>query len=147
MSPRKVRIGFSTGGAVFPANLDEARLTYETPFGAAEVGKDEIDFTRLPSNSASQFYPQKYGGSHALDFRQAIDWIDASSPNYAGNGVMAASDTTVHLFRDPADAPVDYPVLQHVLLASRQSLAWNPQYWYTQKGTHRYHMTLLPHGG
>jgi alpha-mannosidase len=133
--------------AVFPVNLDEARLSYETPFGAAEVGKDEIDYTRLPSNAASQFYPQKYGGDHALAFRQAINWIDASSPNFASSGVMAASDTTVHLFRDPAESPVGYPVLQHVLLASRKSMAWNPQYWFTQKGTHRYRMTLLPHGG
>lgn len=133
--------------AVFPVNLDEARLTYETPFGAAELGKDEIDFTRLSDNSASQFYPQKYGGEHVLSFREAINWIDASSPNYGGSGLMAASDSTVHLFRDPTEAPVDYPILQHVLLASRKSLAWNPQYSFTQKGTHRYRMSLLPHGG
>jgi alpha-mannosidase len=133
--------------AVFPVNLDEARMSYETPFGAAEAGKDEIDFTRLPDNTASQFYSQKYGGDHALTFREAINWIDASSPNYGGGGLLAASDSTVHLFRDPTEAPVDYPVLQHVLLASRKSLAWNPQYWFTQKGTHRYRMTLLPHGG
>ena len=133
--------------AVFPVSLDEARLSYETPFGAAELGKDEIDFTRLPSNAASQFYPQKYGGDHPLAFRQAINWIDASSPDYANNGVMAASDTTVHLFRDPTAAPVGYPVLQHVLLASRKSLAWNPPYWFTQKGTHRYRTALLPHAG
>jgi alpha-mannosidase len=42
---------------------------------------------------------------------------------------------------------VEYPVLQHVLLSARQSLAWNPEYWYTQKGDHRYRMALLPHSG
>jgi len=133
--------------AAFPIALDEARITYETPFGAAEVGKDEVDFSRLPSNAASQFYPEKYGGHRALAFRQALNWIDASSPNYRGGGMMAVSDSTVHLFRDPMASPADYPVLQHVLLASRQSLAWNPQYWFTQKGSHRYRMALIPHEG
>ena len=131
----------------FPINLDEARLSYEVPFGTVEIGKDELDFTLLPSNVDSQFLPKIYGGSHALPFREAINWIDASSPNYSGTGCLAASDSTVHIFRDETDQPVSYPVLQHVLLSARKSLAWNPEYWYTQKGDHRYRMSLLPHGG
>lgn len=131
----------------FPVNLEEARLSYEVPFGAVEIGKDELDFTLLPSNVDSQFFPKYYGGAHALAFREAINWIDASSPNYAQAGCLAASDSTVHIFRDETDRPVSYPVLQHVLLSTRKSLAWNPEYWYTQKGSHRYRMALLPHGG
>ena len=54
---------------------------------------------------------------------------------------------TVHLFRDESENPVTYPMLQHVLLSVRKSLAWNPEYWFTQAGNHRYRMSLLPHGG
>jgi alpha-mannosidase len=54
---------------------------------------------------------------------------------------------TVHLFHDESENPVRYPMLQHVLLSVRKSLAWNPEYWFTQEGSHRYRMSLLPHGG
>lgn len=131
----------------YPINLDDGRLSYEVPFGTVETGKDELDFTRLPSNMDSQFNPKLYGGAHALSFREAINWIDASSPDYARAGCLAASDSTVHIFRDETPQPVPYPVLQHVLLSTRKSLAWNPEYWYTQKGNHQYRMALFSHGG
>ena len=34
---------------VFPINLDDARLSYEVPFGTVEIGKDELDFSPAPS--------------------------------------------------------------------------------------------------
>ena len=34
---------------VFPINLDDARLSYEVPFGTVEIGKDELDFSLLPA--------------------------------------------------------------------------------------------------
>jgi alpha-mannosidase len=111
------------------------------------MGKDEMEFSRLPSNADSQFFPERYGGTHPMAFREAINWIDASSPNYAGAGLLAASDTTLHHFRDETANPAAYPVLQHVLLSTRKSLAWNPGYWFTQPGTHRYRMALFPHDG
>ncbi|HUZ47662.1 MAG TPA: glycosyl hydrolase-related protein [Terriglobia bacterium] len=131
----------------FPMNLEDACLSYEVPFGTVELGKDELDFTQLPSNIDSQFQPAIYGGDHPLAYREAINWIDASARRYQGRGCMAASDMTVHLFRDETANPVAYPVLQHVLLSTRKSLAWNPVYWFTQKGTHRYRMALMPHEG
>jgi alpha-mannosidase len=131
----------------FPINLDQARLSYEVPFGTVEMGKDELDFTRLPSNADSQFSPKIYGGTRGLSFREAINWIDASSVNYAETGCLVASDSTVHIFQDETAHPVTYPVLQHVLLSVRKSLAWNPEYWYTQRGNHRYRMSMLPHAG
>ena len=76
-----------------------------------------------------------------------INWIDASSPEYLGFGCLAASDCTVHLFADETNHPVDYPLLQHVLLSTRKSLAWNPDYWFTQPGDHHYRMALFPHAG
>jgi alpha-mannosidase len=134
----------------FPINLDEARLSYEVPFGTVEIGKDELDFSLLSLDAygeLAQFSPKYYGGAGALAFREAINWIDASSPNYSSAGCLAASDMTLHVFRDETDQPVSYPVLQHVLLSVRQSLAWNPEYWCTQEGNHRYRMALFPHGG
>ena len=132
---------------VFPINLDDARLSYEVPFGTVEIGKDELDFTLLPFDDDTQFVPAIYGGTAPLRFREAINWIDASSRSYQRNGCLAASDCTVHLFRDETTDPVTYPILQHVLLSTRKSLAWNPDYWFTQAGDHRYRASLMPHHG
>jgi alpha-mannosidase len=132
---------------VFPINIDSARLSYEVPFGTVEMGKNEIDFSLLPPDNDTQFTPPIYGGDHPLTFREAINWIDASSPDYQKAGCLAASDLTVHLFQDETANPVKYPMLQHVLLSVRKSLAWNPEYWFTQPGSHGYRMSLLPHGG
>jgi alpha-mannosidase len=51
------------------------------------------------------------------------------------------------LFADETNPPVDYPLLQHVLLSTRKSLAWNPEYWFAQAGDHHYRMALFPHAG
>ena len=132
---------------VFPINLQNARLSYEVPFGTVEMGKDEVDFSGLPASPDSQFRKDLYGGEKPLRFREAINWIDASSPEYLGFGCLAASDCTLHLFADETNPPVDYPLLQHVLLSTRKSLAWNPEYWFTQPGDHPYRMALFPHAG
>ena len=131
----------------FPINLQNACLSYEVPFATVEMGKDEVDFSDLPASPDSQFRTDLYGGAKPLRFREAINWIDASAPAYLGFGCLAASDSTVHLFADDTDHPVDYPLLQHVLLSTRKSLAWNPDYWFTQAGDHHYRMALIPHAG
>ncbi|MBZ5563542.1 MAG: hypothetical protein LAP13_14120 [Acidobacteriia bacterium] len=134
--------------AVFPINLPkDYRLSYEVPFGTVEIGKDEIDFSDLPGNTDCQFVAAIYGGDKTLPFREAINWIDASSSRYQKYGCLAASDCTVHLFEDQTDNPVAYPVLQHVLLSTRKSQAWNPDYWFTQAGSHSFRMALYPHSG
>jgi alpha-mannosidase len=132
----------------FPIDLpQDYRLSYEVPFGTVEIGKDEIDFTNLPGNLDCQFVSSVYGGDRPLPFREAINWIDASSDLYQKYGCLAASDCTVHLFRDETESPVAYPVLQHVLLSTRKSQAWNPDYWFTQAGSYHYRMALYPHAG
>ena len=132
----------------FPINLpDDCRLSYEVPFGTVEIGKDEVDFSSLPAAVDCQFQPELYGGTKPLAFREAINWIDASSNRYEGHGCLAASDCSLHLFKDQTDAPVAYPVLQHVLISTRKSLAWNPDNWFTQEGGHSFRMALYPHGG
>ena len=132
---------------VFPINIEDARLSYEVPFGTVEIGKDELDFTLLPPDVDTQFDPKIYGGEHPLRFREAVNWIDASSRGFQRTGCLAAADCTVHLFRDETPDAVSYPVLQHVLLSTRKSLAWNPEYWFTQAGDHRYRAALMPHQG
>jgi alpha-mannosidase len=132
----------------FPINLPhDFRLSYEVPFGTVEMGKDELDFSLLPPRVHCQFSTRVYGGDWPLPFREAINWIDASSDRYQQFGCLAASDCTVHLFADQTDNPVPYPVLQHVLLSTRKSQAWDPVYWFTQEGNHSFRMALHPHSG
>lgn len=132
---------------VFPVNLDKSfKASYEIPFGTVEMRRDEIDYSILPENYECQFNPDKYGRKD-LPYREAVNWIDVSSGEYRGKGCLFASDMTVHLFRDETTNPVDYPVVQHVLLSSRESLAWNPEYSFTQAGSHSYRMALFPHDG
>jgi alpha-mannosidase len=131
----------------FPINLDTARISYEVPFGTVEMGKDELDFSVLPDDPYSGFAPSYNGAEHPLTFREAINWIDASSEHYQSFGCLAASDSSLHLFKDESPDPVSYPVLQHVLISTRLSLAFFPNYWLTQPGYHRYRMALYPHKG
>jgi alpha-mannosidase len=131
----------------FPINLDSGRLSYEVPFGTVEMGKDELDFSLLPNDPYTAFSPSSNGAEHPLTFREAINWIDASSEKYQSFGCLVASDSTVHLFKDESPNPVSYPLLQHVLISTRKSLAWLPDYWLTQPGDHRYRMALYPHQG
>lgn len=132
----------------FPINLpNDFRLSYEVPFGTVEMGKDELDFALLPPLVRGSFNPKLDGGDWPLPYREAINWIDASSDRFQKFGCLAASDCTVHLFADQTENPVAYPVLQHALLSTRKSLAWNPYYAFTQQGSHHYRMALYPHGG
>ena len=131
---------------VFPVNMNKSfSASYEVPFGTVEMGRDEIDYSYLPDNYETQF-GDRYARKD-LPFREAINWVNISSGTYKGNGCLFASDMTVHLFRDETTDPVDYPVVQHALLSSRRSLAWNPDYWFTQAGNHSYRMALYPHDG
>jgi alpha-mannosidase len=54
-SARELRVAF-------PINLDQPRLSYEVPFAAVEMGKDELDVSLLPSAEDSSFLPAIYGG-------------------------------------------------------------------------------------
>jgi hypothetical protein len=125
----------------------ESASSYEVPFGTVDYKKDEIDFSQWPDNQESQFHPQMYGGTNQIAFREALNWVNVSTGAYKGYGCLLASDMTVHLFEDQTSDPVSYPVVQHVLLSTRKSLAWNPEYWFDQKGNHSYRMALYFHDG
>ena len=130
---------------VFPINVEHAHLNYEVPFGTVEFGRDELNVSLLPTDTYRNFDRNPYGAEWILPFREAINWIDASDNNYLGRGCLLASDMTVHLFNDQSDDPSRFPLLQHVLLSTRKSQAWNPENWFTQEGTHVYRMSILPH--
>lgn len=125
----------------------DASISYEIPFGAVDFNRDEVDFSRLPDNKESQFNPLMYGAIDKLPYREALNWVNVSTGTYKGYGCLFASDMTVHLFEDQTSDPVKYPVVQHVLLSTRKSLAWDPEYWFDQKGDHKFRMALLFHDG
>ena len=132
---------------VFPVNMDKSyAASYDVPFGRVEIGRDEVDFSDLPDNYECQFHPKDYGRKY-LPFREAINWVDVSTGEYKGHGCLFASDMNVHLFKDETDNPVEYPVIQHVLLSTRKSFGWNPAYYFSQSGNHHYRMALYPHNG
>ena len=133
---------------VFPVNMDRTfSSTYDVPFGRVEIDRgDNIDYSWLPDNYECQFYPGNYGRKY-LPFREALNWVDVSTGTYKGYGCLFASDMTVHLFKDETANPVDYPVVQHVLLSTRDSFGWNPKYSFTQTGSHSYCMALYLHDG
>ncbi len=132
---------------VFPMNLAaDAKISYEVPFGTVEKERDGMDFSHLPAAPECQFRAELEAPSD-LPFREAVNWIDASQGLYRGAGCLLASDVTLHTFRDVTDDPVPYPLMQHVLLSTRKSLAWNPENWFVQPGDHSYRMALYPHDG
>ena len=133
---------------VFPVNMDKTfNSTYDVPFGRVEIDRDDnVDYSWLPDNYECQFYPGNYARKY-LPFREALNWVDVSTGTYKGFGCLFASDMTVHLFRDETTNPVDYPVVQHVLLSTRESFGWNPKYSFTQAGSHSYRMALYLHDG
>jgi alpha-mannosidase len=66
---------------------------------------------------------------------------------YAGNGQFGVTLTTsvaVNDYKDPTDAPVPYPVLQPLLLASRRS-CHSEGNWYLQEGDHDYRFSVVSH--
>ncbi|GHT25202.1 hypothetical protein FACS189430_11490 [Bacteroidia bacterium] len=121
----------------FPVNMKQAKVTYEVPMGVVEVGKDEIDGAfnfprREPETPAKEVHP-----------REVQDWFSVSDGK---TGLTISSDVAVFDWIDPTDKPVDYAVLQPVLLASRKSCHWEGNY-YLQPGDHTYSFSLYTHQG
>lgn len=135
----------------FPFNIDQRQVSYEIPFGAVDYLKDEVDVSQWKNNSESGYAQYMSGGKVQLPFREALNWTNVSSTiigqYHEAFGCLLASDITVHLFEDQTANPVSYPVMQEVLLSTRRSLAWNPDYWNEQKGDHHYRMALYFHEG
>jgi alpha-mannosidase len=123
----------------FPVNMKQAKVAYEVPLGVVEVGKDEIAGAAGLSHSR-QNYSTPCKDVHP---REVQDWFSASDGK---TGLTISSDVAVFDWIDPTDKPVDYPVLQPVLLASRKSCHGQGNY-YLQFGDHTYSFSLFTHSG
>lgn len=123
----------------FPINMDDAKVAYEVPMGVVEVGKDEIE------GAAGFSKPEQIYSTPCRDVhpREVQDWFSATD---GVHGITISSDVAVFDWIDPTDSPVDYPVLQPVLLASRKSCHGQGNY-YLQPGNHSYSFSVFTHEG
>jgi len=115
-----------------PLNMENAQVAYEVPYGVAEVGKDEID------GAAGERYLTPAADIHP---RGIENWIGASNGEF---GVTLSSSVAVADYIDPTDNPVDYTILQPLLLASRKSCHWIGNE-YLQTGNHYFFFSLTSH--
>ncbi len=125
-----------------PLNLpDGATITYEVPLGVVEVGRDEIE----RASDDEPVYPggPAYGEDcRAMRPREVQHFISASGPAF---GVTLSSPVAACDYRDAMSLrPVQYPILQPLLLASRKS-CHSQGNWYVQGGDHHYHFSILAH--
>jgi len=116
----------------FPMNMNDAKVTYEVPFGKVTVGQDEIP------GAAGERYVQPASQVHP---REVQDWISASDDQF---GFTMSSSVAVCDYIDPTDDPVEYPIIQPLLLASRRSCHGLGN-WYLQKGDHHFHFSIFSH--
>ncbi|PLW98193.1 MAG: alpha-mannosidase, partial [Marinilabiliales bacterium] len=115
-----------------PLNMENAQVAYEVPYGVSEVGKDEIH------GAAGERYLTPAADIHP---RGIENWIGASNDEF---GVTLSSSVAVADYIDPTDKPVDYTVLQPILLASRKSCHWVGNE-YLQTGNHYFSFSLTSH--
>ena len=118
----------------FPLAMEDARVTYEVPFGRVTVGQDEIP------GAAGERYVQP---AAEVRPREVLDWISASNGQVA---VTFSSSVAVWDYRDPTEKPLPGVILQPILIASRKSCHWEGN-WYLQKGNHHFHFSLTSHRG
>lgn len=115
-----------------PVNVENGKIAYEVAMGVLEVGKDEIE------GAAGERYKTACKYVHP---REVLNFITASNNDF---GVTMSSCVAVCDWIDPTVHPVNYPVLQPILLASRKSChGLGP--WYLQKGDHHYNFSILSH--
>ncbi|MCX6132394.1 MAG: glycosyl hydrolase-related protein [Ignavibacteriales bacterium] len=116
----------------FPMKMMNGQVTYETPFAAVEVGKDEM------KGAAGERYKTD---AAVIRPRSIQNWIGVSDNDI---GVTMSSSVAVWDYQDPTDQPIGVPMLQPVLLASRRSChGLGP--WYLQEGDHVFRFSLTSH--
>lgn len=114
----------------FPVDMKNGQIAYEVPFGQVRVGIDELE------GAAGERYVQDCSDVHP---REVQNWMSCSDDKMK---VTLSSSVAVMDWIDPTDDPVDYPVLQPVLLASRRSCHGEGN-WYLQEGDHSFHFSLF----
>jgi len=147
----------------FPLNANFDNVTYGTPYGKVQVGtdevqpelafkatrtKEEIEAFHKGNNLIRNKYIQGrrrdgYLGDTPVRPRETQNWI------FAGDGkagVTITSSASGWEYMDATKEPVDYPVLQPVMLCSANSCSrWKP-YW-KQPGDHTFTFSIFSHEG
>lgn len=118
---------------MWPIIFNKPSLSYEVPFGALTVGKDE-----MPGAAGERYYMENCKQRP----RSIGNWMSVAGDKCA---VTLSSSVAVADYIDPTDLPVDYTVLQPVLLASRKSCHGMGND-YIQPGDHSYQFSLTSHG-
>lgn len=120
-----------------PVGAPGGKVAYEVPMGVVEVGTSEIPGTggRAYGNVV---YDEEI--SHIRP-REVQNFLNVSGPRF---GLTMTTSVAVNDYADPTDKPVDYPVLQAVLLASRRSCHGEGN-WYLQEGDHHYRFSVVSH--
>ena len=117
---------------MMPLALNQAEVSYEVPYGALTVGKDE-----MPGAAGERYYVEN-SKQHP---RGIGNWISASSGNVA---VTLSSSVAVADYIDPTENPVGYTILQPILMASRQSCHYQGNSYF-QPGDHSFRFSLTSH--
>ncbi|MCY4215732.1 MAG: glycosyl hydrolase-related protein [Flavobacteriaceae bacterium] len=115
-----------------PLNMENGEVTYEVPFGAVTVGKDELKGT------GGELYNMKVSEIHP---RAMENWVSASNSEY---GITMSSSVITFDWKNPADSLSNQIILQPILLASRRSC--HPEgNDYHQTGDHQFSFSLTSH--
>jgi alpha-mannosidase len=117
---------------MWPIAFKQSSVSYEVPFGALTVGKDE-----MPGAAGERYYVEN-SKQHP---RGIGNWLSVAGEKCA---VTLSSSVAVADYIDPTDQPVDYTILQPVLLASRKSCHGQGNE-YIQPGDHFYKFSLTSH--
>lgn len=124
---------------MFPLDMkvSQSAVNYEVPMGVARVGEHEMK--EIPYGWAWEgTYEHHPADSHPREIQNFI------SANGNGFGCTVSSCVAVADWIDPSREQADYVVLQGVLLSSHKSCHGEGN-WYHQKGTHRFHFSVLGH--
>lgn len=116
-----------------PLNQSSSLISYEVPMGVVEIGKNDLPISAGHAGGLHYTTPL-----NETPLRECQNWF-ASSDDLSN--IMISSDIGVFGYKDVTLNPVDYPILQPVLLASRKSCHWKGN-WYLQQGNHSYHFSL-----
>ncbi len=120
-----------------PVAAPGGQVAYEVPLGVVEVGRSEVAGTGGPAYGRLNYDEP----CAEIRPREVQNFISASGGDF---GVTLSSSAAVCDFKDPTDAPVEYPILQPVLLASRRSCHGEGN-WYLQEGDHHYRFSFTSH--
>lgn len=118
----------------FPLSLNNAAIKYHSPMAISEVRKTELEGIAGRAHSRL-LYDEELKNIHP---REVLNWFAASDEK---NTVLISTDVSVFDWIDPTENPVNYTVLQPVMLASRRSCNGKGN-WYLQPGDHSFKYSL-----